>query len=71
METALRSTARLVIDETATQLDSSFAIRFVEVAGSGPQPVLFRNGKRVTRAWALDMSVECPVDPHGGNANTE
>ena len=39
--------------------------------GGGHTPVLYRDGKRVTREWCLFMSADLPKDRHGGNANTE
>lgn len=34
-------------------------------------PVLYLNGRRVTRKWELLMDEQVEADKHGGNANTE
>lgn len=33
-------------------------------------PTLYYLGKRVTKSWALQLTIESPEDKHGGNANT-
>jgi hypothetical protein len=33
--------------------------------------ILYRDGKRVTKAWSLSLTVQSPADEHGGNANTD
>lgn len=35
-----------------------------------PIPVLYCDGKRVTKAWRLTLRVEAGPDEYGGNANT-
>ena len=42
-----------------------YVVRF-----DGHKPTLYENGKRVTRAWSLEMSASQPADTEGANANT-
>jgi hypothetical protein len=35
------------------------------------EPVLYHQGRRVTKAWRLEMDADVAEDPFGGNANTE
>jgi len=64
-------TGRLVVDGKVTPLGADYALRWVDQPEGEARPVLYYRGKRVTRAWSLDLSSQCPADPYGGNANTE
>jgi hypothetical protein len=46
-----------------------YAVRFYQ-SSEGPAPVLYFDGKRVTRAWRLEMAVDVPADRGGESANT-
>ena len=48
---------------------SRFAVRWVRGVGSDV-PVLYLDGKRVTKRWEMAMIVKMEADEHGGNANT-
>jgi hypothetical protein len=69
---------RLVIDSVETEmtagytlrLSEEYSLRFVESEKGPAYPVLYKEGRRVTKGWLLEMSHECPPDSHGGNANT-
>jgi hypothetical protein len=47
----------------------NYVIRFCQAA-EGPVPVLYLHGKRVTKAWRIELAAEVPEDDSGGNANT-
>ncbi len=54
------------------QLDlARFALRFVNNTDGSARAVLYRDGKRVTKAWALKLDVTTEADQSGGNANTD
>jgi hypothetical protein len=55
--------------EVAPEEFHLYAIRFVQSV-NGPRPVLYREGKRVTQAWRIELSAEVPEDQLGKNANT-
>jgi ADP-heptose:LPS heptosyltransferase len=63
--------SRLLVDGNPTPLGADYTLRWVDQPDSEAQPVLYHRGKRITRAWSLDLSTQCPADAHGGNANTE
>lgn len=44
-----------------------YALRWV--AGDY-EPVLYQDGKRVTKRWSLDINIESVADPGGESANT-
>lgn len=46
-----------------------YSLRWVQ-RGDRSLPVLYRDGRRITRAWRLGLDVDVPADPSGGNANT-
>jgi hypothetical protein len=60
----------LIIDGRPIALDARFALRWVDCPGQPPQPVLYRDGKRVVGHVILSLQFEQAADPHGGNANT-
>lgn len=49
---------------------SHYTIRFVEAEGD-PTPVLYHDGKRVTKKWFVSLLHWQAADEHGGNANTD
>jgi len=46
-----------------------YALRFYQ-SSAGPAPVLYLDGKRVTRARRIEMAADVPADPGGESANT-
>jgi hypothetical protein len=63
--------SRLVVDGQAVAPSSRWAIRWVDKQSGPAEPVLYRDGKRVTKAWCLDLHIEHAADEFGGNANTD
>jgi FkbM family methyltransferase len=63
--------SRLVLDGVEAPLGANDVLRWQARPGGLVQPVLYRDGRRVTRSWRLELTVEAPADPCGGNANTE
>lgn len=61
----------LTIDGQDVPLTAAFALRFVDVPGEEPTAELYRNGRRVTKAWTLELRLDHAADAAGGNANTE
>ncbi len=61
----------LIIDGEPFNLSSQFVIRWVDIVEGKSIPVLYRNGKRVVKAWSLNYSCYSKEDLDGGNANTE
>ena len=62
---------KLTIEGQAQALSASWALRWVETNCGQAEPVLYRDGRRVTRPWTLELSVEHPADRFGGNGNTD
>lgn len=60
----------LKIEEIEVVLDSTFSMRWVETVNGPAIPTLYKNGKRVTKKWSLQINHNEPEDPYGGNANT-
>lgn len=60
-------TALVVDGEVVVDL-RRFSLRWVY---GQEAPVLYCDGKRVTKAWKMTIMVESPADPFGGNANTD
>lgn len=60
----------LWIDDKQVKVTADYSLRWVEVEGGEAYPVLYHFGKRITRAWRIDMCYDSPEDPYGGNANT-
>jgi FkbM family methyltransferase len=63
--------ARLVLDGKEGALGAEYSLRWVDRQDGPAVPVLYLRGKRVTRAWGLELSAQIPADPYGGNANTD
>lgn len=69
---------RLVIDgveqkitaDHTLHISKEYSLRFVESEKGPATPVLYCEGRRVTKQWLFEMSHDCPPDSHGGNANT-
>ena len=62
----------LLIDGQIDCLDSRYALRWVDnPIGGKPIPVLYKNGKRVTKRWEINYKGYSAEDPYGGNANTD
>jgi hypothetical protein len=59
----------LSVRETWVPLDASYSLRWVECL-AGAEPVLYKDGKRVTGAWSLNLNVSVPEDTSGASANT-
>ena len=59
---------KLIIDGQEVPLTWEYALRF---SGFPLEPVLYRNGKRVTKAWTLELKAYQIADSDGGNANTD
>lgn len=60
----------LTIDGKDVNLDSTYSLRWVEQSDGPAYPVLYKNGKRIVKAWAINLNFDSPEDPFGGNANT-
>lgn len=60
----------LLIDNMLVALDSTIVIRWVDTLEGKPVPILYKNGKRVTKSWEMVFSCYSKEDPHGSNANT-
>jgi hypothetical protein len=63
--------SRLWIDGLVTPIDSAIAIRWHDTAEEKSVPVLYRNGKRVTKRWFISFTGGREEDKEGANANTE
>lgn len=61
----------LVIDDQPVQITSQFALRWYDTPEGKSIPVLYRNGKRVTKAWQIVYSATSSEDIEGANANTD
>jgi hypothetical protein len=62
----------LYIDGVADVLDSRYALRWYDCPNSGrAKPVLYKNGKRITKRWEINYKAFSLEDPDGGNANTD
>lgn len=65
----------LLVDGHAEDLDASWSLRFVNGPDRehdeivAPEPVLYKDGKRVTKSWSLKLDCRVPADPRR-NANT-
>ncbi len=59
----------LMVDEERQTDLHRFVIRWT-ASDAGPTPVLYCDGKRVTKSWRLALSADAGEDEHGGNANT-
>lgn len=62
---------KLEIDCKQELLNASFSLRWVDTLNGSSYPVLYKNGKRVVKAWSITMSYNSPPDEFGGNANTD
>lgn len=60
----------LLIDNMLVALDSTIVIRWVDTLEGKSVPILYKNGKRVTKSWEMVFSCYSKEDPHGSNANT-
>jgi hypothetical protein len=60
----------LLIDNVLVALDSTIVIRWVDTLEGKSVPILYKNGKRVTKSWETVFSCYSKEDPHGSNANT-
>jgi hypothetical protein len=60
----------LLIDNVLVALDSTIVIRWVDTLEGKSVPILYKNGKRVTKSWEMVFSCYSKEDPHGSNANT-
>lgn len=61
---------KLIINNQPVSLDASFSLRWVEQEDGEAYPVLYQNGKRIVKAWNINIQFASPEDPFGGNANT-
>ena len=62
---------QLIIDGVETPFDHTLALRWYNTPEGKSIPVLYRNGKRVIKAWAVVYSAVSKEDILGGCANTE
>jgi hypothetical protein len=62
---------KLEIDGQEQKLTSLYSMRWVETSNGEAYPILYKNGKRVVKAWKISMSYNSPADEFGGNANTD
>lgn len=60
---------KLTIDGKEYPLSAEYSVAFYHPEG-GLAPTLYRKGRRVTKAWTLELKVDEPADPWGGNGNT-
>jgi hypothetical protein len=56
--------------EFSLHISNEFSIRFVELEKNPAYPVLYYNGKRITKKWKFVMDWINLPDPYGTNANT-
>lgn len=61
----------LLIDGNLCDIDHTLALRWHEDKDGKAVPALYRNGKRVTKAWSIVLSYDVKADVEGSNANTE
>ena len=72
----INMTYLVVGGEWASELHR-YVLRWVDAPGSaqagsgGPTPVLYHDGKRVTKEWSLALTAKMAQDECGGNANTD
>ena len=62
---------KLTIEGQPQALSAAWALRWVETDAGQSEPVLYRDGRRVTRPWALELRVDHPADRFGSNGNTD
>lgn len=62
---------QLIIDGIDTPIDHTLALRWYMTSEGKAVPTLYRNGKRVTKAWTIIYSALSKEDKGGSNANTE
>lgn len=60
----------LIIDGVDTPIDHAIALRWHMSLEGKSIPTLYKNGKRVTKAWTMVYSCLSLEDPNGSNANT-
>jgi hypothetical protein len=66
-----KNVIRISIDGRDVVPGPAWALRWVDRESGGAAPVLYRDGKRVTRQWRLEAMIDQAVDAHAGNANTD
>lgn len=57
--------AELKIEDEAAPLSARYSLRFVEHPGRPATPVLYYDGRRVIRAWSLELKHAQPADRWG------
>ena len=62
---------QLLIAGKPVQITSQFALRWYDTPEGNAVPVLYRNGKRVTKAWQVTYVAKSDEDLDGANANTD
>jgi hypothetical protein len=62
---------RLLVEGQPVAPTSAWAVRWVDREDGPADAVLYRDGRRVTRAWSLELRIDQPADRDGGNANTD
>jgi hypothetical protein len=60
----------LIIDGVDTPIDHTIALRWHMSPEGKSIPTLYKNGKRVTKAWTMVYAYLSLEDPNGSNANT-
>jgi hypothetical protein len=63
--------ARIVIDGQDVPPGAAWSLRWVDREGGPPEAALYRDGRRLTSPWRLEVQIDHPGDPYGGNANTD
>jgi hypothetical protein len=63
---------KLIVDGKEVTDLVPYALRWYGPGNPNPRafPVLYLDGKRVTKPWHLIIDADVEADPSGGNANT-
>jgi len=62
---------QLLIAGKPVQITSQFALRWYDTPEGNTVPILYKNGKRVTKAWQISYNAKSDEDIEGANANTD
>lgn len=59
------SRTALSIDGSTVTVTADYSLRFVQYPDRPAEPVLYLQGRRVIKAWTLQLSHQQPADPWG------
>ena len=62
---SVRNHASLIVDGHKTTVSADYSLLFVNHPDGPATPVLYFKGRRVIKAWSLELSHDEPADPWG------